>query len=135
MIIRPFHKYTVLCSKGNKVYRWHLDLNPQNKAWKIVNRTIEVGDNIKGYEVLHVEEKTFEHSINPKDLPWYGDSSEDNLNFWKSPITKDEFNLSVDMSGIGFAIRPHHGESYRCQLCGGVVANNICTDCMFDWDS
>ncbi|WP_061810469.1 cold shock domain-containing protein [Rossellomorea vietnamensis] len=70
------------------------------------------------------------HSLKPQtvteieldDLPW-------------QTITEDEFLDSVALSGAHFAAVPSFSQSYRCDICGGVVANDICTSCMFDWDS
>ncbi|MBN8194199.1 cold shock domain-containing protein [Bacillus sp. NTK074B] len=56
------------------------------------------------------------------DLPW-------------QTITEDEFLDSVATSGTHYAATPSFSQSYRCDICGGVVANDICTNCMFDWDS
>lgn len=30
---------------------------------------------------------------------------------------------------------PVYGNSYTCDICGGRVVNDRCTECMFDWDS
>lgn len=135
MIIKPFHKYIVLCSKGNKTYRWYLNLEPQYKAWKIVNKHIQLGDNIKGYKIISMEEQPLGINVKLEELPWESDFSKESLNFWNKPIHKDEFDFYVNTSGIDFAVSPSYSQSYRCQICGGVVANNVCTECMFDWDS
>jgi cold shock CspA family protein len=50
-------------------------------------------------------------------------------------ITENEFLDSVASSGAVYPAAPSFTKSYHCDICGGVVANDICTSCMFDWDS
>lgn len=131
MVIQAFHKYIVLCQKGQQLYRWHLDVTPWNNAWKILNEKIEVGSIFKGHFILSIEEIEGQKSFNEK----LAINDEDDLEFWEHPISEEEFDCAVQESGIGFAVSPSYGQTFRCQICGGVVANDICTECMFDWDS
>lgn len=50
-------------------------------------------------------------------------------------ISREDFYDSVHTSGIGLGDTPSNSESYRCQLCGEIVDNDVCTDCMFDRDN
>ncbi|MGG3006682.1 hypothetical protein [Geobacillus stearothermophilus] len=136
MLIKPFRKYVVLC-KGpdQKTYRWHLNVKPGYKAWKIVNENVQVGDKFKGYLILSINDITneFEFALNQTEMDYQDD--EDDFEFWEKPISKDEFDFAVSQFDLEFAVRPFYSQSYRCQICGGVVVNDICTDCMFDWGS
>lgn len=122
MLIQSYQKYEVLCKNvaSGVLYRWHLNVIPGNKAWKVVYMDLRSKTLIKGYSIIYI-----------KDL-------EDN-NFTVSKreartFNKTDFHNKVDRSDLGYAARPLFSQAYKCDICGGVVANNICTDCMFDWD-
>lgn len=144
MIIKPYRKYVVSCrGRDMKLYRWHLWIKPEHKAWKIVNQEIKAGELFKEHLILTVEDVT--------DTP-YGETFP-SLNLWKhssdaaftefddSPdgddhiITEEEFKYALASSNVYFAGYTSRSQSYRCQICNGVVVNDICTDCCFDWDS
>ncbi|MBB6177312.1 hypothetical protein HNQ82_002145 [Anoxybacillus tengchongensis] len=120
MLIQPFKKYVVLC-KGpdQKIYRWYLDVQPNHKAWKIVNEDIKVGEKFKGYFILSIDDIT-------NDM-----SNSNQVQHKKDPFK--EFKKPVSIEQFDFDSIPSY--SYTCQICGGVVRNDICTTCMFDWDS
>ena len=48
---------------------------------------------------------------------------------------ESDFQNRVDLSGLDYAVRPVFSQAYSCDICGGIVANDRCTDCMFDWDA
>jgi len=133
MKIEAYKRYTVLCRKingiQNIIYQWDLIVEPHHKAWRILGENISVGQVFKGHLILSIEEVEHKMIQYKKDYPYENDYA------WTRPINEDEFNFSVLQSNIGFAVAPIYEASYRCQLCGGVVANDICTACMFDWDN
>src|SRR4051794_19956040 len=89
MIIKPFRKYVVLC-KGfdQKIYRWHLKVEPWYKAWKVVNQDVQVRDIFKGYLILSIEDVI--------DTPY--EEKFDNLKLWEIPILKKELDFIVEDS-------------------------------------
>ncbi|OSX54782.1 hypothetical protein [Anoxybacillus ayderensis] len=142
MLIKPFRKYIVLC-KGpdQKTYRWHLNVQPEFKAWKIANEDVQIGQYFKGYLILSIDDitdkpttisndflhekshlKKFDESISQDEL----DLGLNDEKFTKHFISLDEF----DIDSI-----PSYGSSSSCEICGGTVRNGVCTTCMFDWDS
>lgn len=125
MLIKAFKKYIVLC-KGpdNNLYRWNLDVVPGKKAWRVRDRDFKIGYTVKGYRILSIEE-----------IPDLFEECCEEEEFFEPPISEDEFDFAVGDSGIGFAVNPSFGQAYRCDLCGGIVASDVCTSCMFDWDS
>lgn len=127
MIIQPFKQYIVIC-KGvnNQQYRWYLNISPSMNAWKIVNEDIRIGETFKKHLILHIEE------VHKNNILF---DQEDEFEFWDKPIAESEFKNAIRQSNLGFAVDPIYDQSYRCQICGGIVANDICTECMFDWDS
>lgn len=151
MLIKPFRKYVVVCrGEDSDIYRWHLKVEPWYKAWKVANYSISVGDVFKGYFILYIDDVTYKpYGEKFDDLKLWGKTTSENdfiledskkdqknsLEFWEVPISEYEFDFAVETSNIGFAAYPSYSQSFRCQICGGVVANDICTDCMFDWDS
>lgn len=126
MLIEAFKKYIVLC-KGpdHKVYRWNLDVVPGKKAWKVKDQIFKIGNMVKDHYIISIEEV--------KEV--MNEDCSDEEEFWEQPISEDEFDFAVGDSGIGFAVNPSFGQAYRCDICGGIVASDICTSCMFDWDS
>lgn len=125
MLIEAFKKYTVICKGTNqKTYRWHLRVEPGYKAWKIVNHDITPKEIFNGYFIISIDVTTDKTS-----------KSECIKVPFNKPISTNAFHTSVAQSGLGFAATPSISQSYRCQMCGGIVANDICTDCMFDWDN
>ncbi|OXS74183.1 hypothetical protein [Domibacillus enclensis] len=124
MLIRPYHRYTVLVEDSNHIqYVWHLNVLPHKKAWRVANLEMNWATVFKGYLILDIEE------LDGAEVGIDEETDED------LHISMDDFHMAVGMSGIGYAVDPLYSTSYRCQICGGIVANDICTDCMFDWDS
>lgn len=131
MLIKPNKQYQVLCKRADadhfQLYIWELDLKIGNRAWRIVNQEIEVGSIIHGHLVLSIVDCTpISSSVT------YQDS---NFTVENDQISEEEFINAINSSSFSYAASPFSGQSYRCQICNGVVANDICTDCMFDWDS
>jgi hypothetical protein len=125
MLIKANGKYVIISQDSNNlIHQWNLTIVPGKRAWKLVNKDIKVGDVLNGYKILAIKTVYEPPTIDLDDDEW-----------WKRPISRKEFDMSVYMSGIGFAVEPCYEASYRCQICGGVVANDICTQCMFDWDN
>jgi hypothetical protein len=123
MLIKPNGKYIIISrDQNNLIHRWNLTIIPSKRAWKLAYKDINVGDVLNGYKILSIK-KVYEPPTEELD------------DEWDIPISEDEFDFAVSYSGIGFAVEPTYDESYRCPLCGGIVANDICTNCMFDWDS
>lgn len=126
MKIKAFRTYTVIC-KGTdqKTYRWHLKVEPGYIAWKAVNQHIIPKKTFKGYLIISIDDvTTASPTTHLTDPPGF-----------KKAISEKEFNFTLSQSEIDFSVRPSYSQSFRCQMCGGVVTNDICTDCMFDWDS
>jgi hypothetical protein len=153
MLIKPFNKYVIVCKgRDQQLYRWHLKVEPWYKAWKVVNQEVQVGKKFKGYSILTIDNVTnTPYGEHFNDLELWGKSKQYNdlkpenkteakyeedfdSEFWEQPISEEDFDFAVSTSDLGFAATPSYGQSYRCQICGGIVANDICTDCMFDWD-
>lgn len=123
MLITPFKKYLVHCRDTDQIeYHWHLDVLPGKKAWKLAEQKIETGMMFKGFFILSIEEK-----VAPQ-------SHLTSFNSSQKSITKNEFDVAIDMSDFIHAVKPSFSQSYRCHICQGVVANDRCSSCMFDWD-
>ena len=133
MKIQAHKRYHLLCRKINDIqnitYLWDLVIEPYHKAWRILGEDIYVNQIFKEHHILSIEEVDCKPIQQKNHLPYEDDYE------WTRPIDRDEFNFSVLQSNIGFAVAPVYDASYRCQFCGGVVANDICTACMFDWDN
>ena len=128
MFIKANGKYRII-AKGpdTLIYEWNLTIIPSKRAWKIVSKDLKKGDMLNGYLILFIED------VSPKySFKFYRDEEDYN---WKRDITEEEFQYAVASSNLGFTVYPSLSQSYRCDICGGIVANDICTDCMFDWDS
>lgn len=143
MIIHPFRKYVVSClGSDKKTYRWHLWMEPYFKAWNVVDQEIKVGEVFKGHLILSVEDvtdKPYGAMFSCMDL-WKRSEKSTNRKFeddlaWPDDVDEDEFERALASTDLCFAVDPSYSQSYRCQICGGVVANDICTQCCFDWDS
>lgn len=132
MLIEPNKQYRVLCKKVSAIqlqqYVWHLDVKADKKAWKIVNQNVEVGSIVHGHLILSISDCTPD-SISANYQNSHSVCEEEDL------ISEEEFTDAINGSSFSYAASPFFGHSYRCQICNGVVANDICTDCMFDWDS
>lgn len=127
MLIKKNGKYRII-SRGpeNLIYEWNITISPVKKAWKLVNKDIKVGDILNGYTIL---------SATTVYEPITEDTEYDKFQWSASPISEEEFDFAVYQSNLGYTIEPSFDQSYRCQLCDGIVANDVCTNCMFDWDS
>lgn len=115
--------------KNNKQYRWDLNLKPKNKAWKVVNQNITEGSIFKGYYILSIADVTLDNLFVTFDF-----NSDDFVPSKKS-FSKRKYEEEVSLSNIGYASRPSYDTSYTCFICGGIVAGDRCTSCMFDWDN
>lgn len=123
MLITPFKKYLVHCRDTDQIeYHWHLDVLPGKKSWKLAEQEIGAGMNFKGFFILSIEEKM----SSPSSVTSFYSN--------QKSITKNEFDIAVDLSDFTHAVRPSFSQSYRCHICQGVVANGRCSSCMFDWD-
>jgi hypothetical protein len=117
MLIKSNRKYEIICKDNSDlIHQWNLTIIPSKRAWKLNNQEIKPGDELNGYSILSVKKKVCQYNDH-------------------SSILKEDFIHSVNTSGIRFAVDPTYQAAYCCQLCGGIVANDICTECMFDWDS
>ena len=60
MLIQPYGSYEILCKNTatGVLYRWHLDVIPGNKAWKVVNMYLSPGTLIKGFSILSINDLT-----------------------------------------------------------------------------
>lgn len=150
MIIQPFRKYIVICrGDDGQSYRWNLVVEPGRRAWNILNEVIIVGHIFKGFMILSIQDVTDPNNVLEDDIvelfkqyciPKFHDSDDDEMDIdddvpWNKSISLDEFDFAISTSNVGYSAQPTFSQSYRCQICGGVVAGDICTDCMFDWDS
>lgn len=123
MLLMPYKEYVVHCRDIDQIeYRWHLDMHPGKKSWQVVNKIIEPGLIFKDHLILSVEEL-----VAPQ-------SSSTFYNSTKKSISKSEFNFASDTLDFIHASSPLYESAYRCHICDGVVANNRCSSCMFDWD-
>ncbi|WP_273836212.1 hypothetical protein [Guptibacillus sedimenti] len=105
MKIEAFRNYVAISRDwGGKAYRWNLAITPGNKAWNLVDQTINSGDMIEGYLILSI-------SKIPSQSPFKG--------------IYGNFEPSY----------PNSINTYTCDICGGTVVNDRCTECHFDWDS
>lgn len=137
MIIEPYKTYVVIC-KGpdNQIYQWNLNTTPGRKAWKILHRDIQPNTIFYNHYILSIENVSTEltsdfmkHVIAPLEEP----STEDYAQKTK-PISANEAMSAT--AELGFPVQfAYTTATYRCQFCNGVVVNDICSECMFDWDS
>lgn len=106
MKIEAFKEYVAISrDQDGKVYRWKLDIKPGNKAWSLVNQVIYSGDTIGDYQILSIS-----------NVPE---------------------RITFDASDVG-GFEPLYTRGlnhYSCDICGGDVENDRCTECHFDWDS
>lgn len=135
MLIKENGKYTIISKDSHGLtYKWSLTIIPSKRAWKLANKQVNPGDILNGYTVISALEGHY-----PSFTKSNNDSTPFTRNSWcqeeKLPISKGDFYDSVYTSGIDYAVEPSFHQAYRCDLCGGIVANDICTNCMFDWDS
>lgn len=126
MIIEPYNHYEILClGSDKKTYRWHISTLPTKRAWKLVNIDVKAGFMISGFHILHVSK-----------VPPLLQLNEDLLKTSVTkPFSEDEFQEAIYGSSFEYGVSPSYHQSFSCQICGGIVASNICTSCMFDWDS
>lgn len=127
MVIEPYKNYVIYCKDSNKIeYRWNLNVKPGSNSWKIVNQSVEAGIFFKDYFILSITEFfTDQFSV----------STQDEFPISTKCISRNEFDYAIDTSNFEYAVRPSYSQSYRCQICDGIVANSRCANCMFDWDS
>ena len=59
------------------------------------------------------------------------DEENDNMP-WKKPIYTDELLYAVHQANL--PLHAAFSQTYRCQYCHSVVINDICTECMIDWN-
>lgn len=131
MKIQPYRHYVVHCKQANQTYCiWNLIVLPGYKSWRIIGEDIQVNTYFYDHLILSIEDITDTERSKVKVVT---NDCEPEINPWEAPISLDDYHEAVRTAG--FYLNPCYGSTYRCQICNGVVINDICSECMFDWNS
>lgn len=137
MLIQPCRHYVVHCQQRKDILNndqtiriWNLIVLPDYKSWNIIDQDIQINTYFFDHFILSIEDITdSKYGSSTIFMNKLMDLEPD----WEDGEFTDPNEASVMRYELD--INTYYGSSYRCQFCNGVVIDDRCTDCMFDWDS
>lgn len=128
MIIEPFKHYQVTCRAENGItYLWNLIVLPSFKSWNIVNQHIDPHTVFCNYYILTIEDIT-----NRQDFQFVTLLNEHEYEMNLMVPTAMELLDANEIEDINTNM--YYSSSYNCHYCQSVVVNDVCTNCMIDWN-